>query len=132
MKYDDIINLPHYVSPTRQPMPLAARAAQFAPFAALTGHDAAINETARLTSKRIELSADEQLELSQTLAAVLGGIAQRPEITVVYFQPDALKTGGSYTSLTGTLKKFDEYSRQLIFDGGRFIPLDDILTITPV
>lgn len=91
-RYDDIINLPHHVSTTRSPMPLANRAAQFAPFAALTGHEDAIRETARLTGGRIELSADEQDRLTRRLRHALN--IDGAKITVGYFCPDLAKDGG--------------------------------------
>lgn len=100
-KYDDIINLPHHVSPTRKPMPMEARAAQFAPFAALNGHEDAINETARLTDARTELSPDEQKQLSLTLSLAL---AKDAEVLVTYFLPDPFKSGGRYVQRRGRIK----------------------------
>lgn len=87
-RYDDIINLPHHVSKTRKPMPMINRAAQFAPFAALTGHDEAIAETARQTAPRRILSSDEQEILSKRLAYAIDHIGERPNFTFTYFIPD--------------------------------------------
>ncbi|MDL2205607.1 hypothetical protein LJC33_01700 [Eubacteriales bacterium OttesenSCG-928-N13] len=127
--YDDIINLPHHVSTTRQQMPRANRAAQFAPFAALTGYDSAINETARLTDKRKEL--DEQaiviLELKMNLLAE--AIDECPEVSLTYFQPDEKKKGGAYVTATGALKKIDDYERVFVFIDGKKVALEDVLEI---
>lgn len=127
-KYDDIINLPHHVSPTREPMPMEARAAQFAPFAALTGHNAAISETARLTDRKIELSEDELSALSRTLSQ-LHGMETQPTVTITHFLPDSTKPGGAYVDTTGTIKATDDYERTIVMDNGTRIPLDDIVNI---
>lgn len=125
-RYDDIINLPHHVSETRTPMPMANRAAQFAPFAALTGHDDAIAETARLTSARHELSPAETVKLSRKL---LYALEKEAVITITHFQPDAHKQGGSYRQITGKIKKISQQENLLILTDRRAIPLPDILTI---
>lgn len=126
-EYNDIINLPHHVSPHRKPMSLYDRAAQFAPFAALTGHDDAIDETARITTPRIELSADEQQALTRRLSYA---IAHNTAITVCYFRADAFKDGGAYLTAHGTVKKFDEYRATLTLSDDLVIPLADIHSIT--
>ena len=115
-KYDDIINLPHHVSQTRPQMSMIDRAAQFSPFAALTGYDAAIKETGRLTDTKFE----------QYLQKI---VADRPEITITYFVPDEKKAGGSYTSLTGNLKRIDYYERLFVLTDGTKIQLDEIVDI---
>lgn len=125
-KYDDIINLPHHVSATRTPMSLENRAAQFAPFAALSGHDDAIAETARITIEKPELSAEDLERLSRKL---IYAIEQDAEIRITYFQPDALKQGGSYREICGKVKKIDETDSQLILADHRAIPLDSIIAI---
>lgn len=104
------------------------RAAQFAPFAALTGHDAAIIETARLTSEKIELSVDEAAALSKRLEYVLS-FEESPEITITYFVADNRKSGGSYHQVTGTIKKIDEYESSIILSNGVAIPLTDVVDI---
>lgn len=104
--YDDIINLPHHVSKTRKSMSMEARAAQFAPFAALTGHDAAIAETARKTSSRIDLSADEMATLSRKIAYALS-LTPHPELHVTFFRPDNKKAGGTYITVRGIIKKVE-------------------------
>lgn len=129
-KYDDIINLPHHVSKNRPPMPMRNRAAQFAPFAALTGHDEAISETARLTNSKIELSAEEQGLLSSILSLALESGAT---VTFVYFEKDALKDGGRYVSVRGAIRKIDEIERVIILsDSSTAIPIDDIYDIKDV
>ena len=128
-RYDDIINLPHHVSPNRKPMPLSERAAQFAPFAALTGHGAAISETARLTEGQIELSADEAAKLSRRLQYAITYKDSSPELTVCRFIADRHKQGGAYVTVTGILKKYDEYSRSLLLTDGTVVPVADILAV---
>lgn len=125
-KYDDIINLPHHVSATKTPMSLENRAAQFAPFAALSGHDDAIAETARITSEKPELSMEELGNLSRRLVYA---IEQDAEIRITYFEPDALKQGGSYREISGKVKKIDETDSQLILTDHRALPLDSIIAI---
>ena len=127
--YDDIINLPHHVSTTRPHMPAIDRAAQFAPFAALTGHDAAIKETARLTDERVELDECIKADLSDRLQIIADRIKEHPEIAITYFQPDAKKNGGAYVTAVGTAKKIDEYERIVILTDGTVIPIDEILSI---
>lgn len=125
-RYDDIINLPHHVSKTRKPMSMENRAAQFAPFAALTGHDDAIYETSRLTSSRIELSEDEQVCLTKRLEYAL---QLQSSVNITYFQPDTLKEGGEYITLNGIIKKVDEYESCIILSDKRKIRLADILSL---
>ena len=106
-KYDDIINLPHHVSSTRPHMPMSDRAAQFSPFAALSGYGAAVKETARLTSSRIELAEDARAMLEQKLRLLADTAPDDSIVTITYFQPDTKKTGGSYVTVTGPVKKVD-------------------------
>lgn len=129
-RYDDIIDLPHHVSVNHKPMPIENRAAQFAPFAALTGHDEAIAETARQTGERIELSADEQQALNGRLKYALEHIAERPMLSIEVFYPDARKAGGSYAVITGRLAKFNENDRTLTLTDGREIELGMIVWIS--
>lgn len=125
-RYDDIINLPHHVSKTRTLMSMENRAAQFAPFAALTGHDAAIAETARLTSEKPELSAEEHDKLSRRLVYA---IEKDAIIRITYFQPDSLKQGGSYCQTEGRVKKIDEFDGLIILCDKQSIPLDNVMSI---
>lgn len=121
--YDDIISLPYPRRPQR--MSNYDRAAQFSPFAALTGHDAAIAESARLTEAAIELGEDGIAILNEKLRCLEPGMA----VTVVYFQPDGRKAGGAYIRYTGTVKKPDVYSAALLMDDGTQIPFDRICDI---
>ena len=129
MKYDDIIYLPHHRSKKHAPMPLSDRAAQFSPFAALTGHDAAIKETARLTDKKIELDEYEVAVLDGILQTIKEKLSENPEITVTYFEPDIKKDGGKYVTVTGNVKKMDEYTKFLIMNDGGRIRIEDIIEI---
>lgn len=124
-KYADIINLPHHVSHRYPQMSMADRAAQFSPFAALTGHDAAIAEAARLTEERPVLDEEDKLEISN----VIQEAASHPYIAlnVVYFVPDARKSGGSYAEACGTIKKLEPIERLIILNDGTRIPIDDIV-----
>ena len=124
--YEDIINLPYNGQPDA--MPLANRAAQFAPFAALTGHDAAIAETARTTSARLEQSADRLRELSRRLAYAML-FADSPVLKITYFQPDNRKAGGSYVSVTGSIRKVEQCFNLLTLADNTEIPLDAITAI---
>lgn len=128
-KYDDIFNLPHHVSATRPQMSLENRAAQFSPFAALTGHDAAVKETARLTDRRIGLGESDIADLDLKMQILTEHITDQPEITVTYFQPDTKKDGGAYVAVTGELKKIDEYERIVVLMTGEMIAIDDVLDI---
>lgn len=127
--YDDILHLPHPTSKRHPRMPIADRAAQFSPFAALTGHKAAIEETARVTDRRIELDEDAKEQLDQTLQLLLERIDEQPEITVTWFSPDKKKAGGQYHTATGKLKRIDTQESRLILTDGTQIPLEDLLEI---
>lgn len=127
--YDDIIDQPRHVSTTRPQMSRENRAAQFSPFAALTGYDAAIRETARLTDEKIELGEGAVADLDMKLGILADLIDDLPEIAVTYFQPDEKKSGGSYVTATGTLKKIDEYERAIVLTEGEKILIEDILDI---
>lgn len=128
-KYDDIINLPHPTSQKRPRMSVQDRAAQFSPFAALTGYDAAIRETARLTEERIELNEYEQAVLDQRITLLQEHLKDLPEVTIIYFQPDERKEGGKYRSLTGVVKKIDPYERQLVLADKSKISIESILNL---
>lgn len=128
-RYDDILFMPHPTSARHLRMPLSGRAAIFSPFAALSGHDGAIRETARLTDRRIELEEDERAELDRKQRILEEHLADRPEITVTRFRPDEKKAGGSYERTTGRLKHVDGVARVLVLTDGTRIPMDDILDI---
>lgn len=130
-QYDDIIDLPHHVSKTRPQMPIADRAAQFAPFAALSGHGEAVKETARLTRQRIELDETLKAALDQKLNRVRSELeaGEQPEVSVVYFVPDERKAGGAYEEASGCVRGIDEYRRELTFTDGTRIPVREIIGI---
>ena len=127
--YEDIINLPHPTSPKHPRMSLYDRAAQFSPFAALTGHEKAIEETRRLTEEKMELDEEEKAKLNEKLRILQKNINQNKQITITYFVPDERKTGGAYVTSTGTLKKIDVYNKNLILNGDIIIPMDEIKKI---
>lgn len=127
--YNDIIDLPHHVSPTRPRMPRRDRAAQFAPFAALTGYHAAIEETARLTEKRTELGEYELMELNAGIHLLLERIDEHPQAEITYFKPDERKAGGTYLTVKGRTKKLNECERVILLEDGTRIPFDDIYKI---
>lgn len=126
-KYDDIINLPHHTSPGRPRMSVLDRAAQFSPFAALTGYDTAVTETARLTDRRMELDEYEKAVLDERLQLLQKHLSEQPEVTITYFQPDERKAGGAYLSVAGSIKKIDNYARSVIMTDGVKIPIEEIV-----
>ena len=128
-QYDDIINLPHHVSATRPQMSMMDRAAQFSPFAALTGYDAAIKETGRLTDDKIIMDEEGLNILNMKFQILIDNLFEEPEITITYFKPDERKSGGTYIEVTGTVKKFDEFERQIMMQDGTKIPMDDVLDV---
>lgn len=128
-KYDDIINLPHHVSKKHPRMSLEARSAQFAPFAALTGYDEVIRETARLTNKRIEINEELKAILDEKLLLIKEQIYTKPNINVTYFVPDSKKDGGKYVSVTGKVLKIDEYKQKIILENKIEIPISEIIEI---
>ena len=127
--YDDIIDLPHHVSATRPQMSMMDRAAQFSHFAALTGYDAAIKETARLTDQKIDLDDYEKEEINDKIQLITEHLGEDFEVVITYFQPDSRKAGGAYVDAVGIVKKIDEYDRVIILQDGKKIPIDDILDI---
>ena len=126
-QYDDIIRLPHHVSSSRPRMSAIDRAAQFSPFAALTGYDTSIKESARLTDARIELDDSQKEEISEKLRLVTGQLDA--EIKITYFLPDTKKTGGKYVLAAGAVKKVDEYERMIIMGDGKQIPIDEVIDV---
>lgn len=125
-KYDDIIHLPRHVSASHPPMSLHDRAAQFSPFAALTGHAGAVRETARHTQERMELSEDERAELDEKIRMIQECMDAHPEISVTYFQPDQRKKGGAYVEAVGSIKKIDGYEQVIVMEGGKRIPMGQV------
>jgi hypothetical protein len=131
-QYNDIIDLPHHQSATRPHMTLHDRAAQFSPFAALTGYDDAVKETARLTDNKEELDEYRKEELNERLSMIYDTLDEQPEVSVTYFLPDKKKSGGAYVTVTGSVKKIDEYEHLVIMRDGTKIPIDDIYEISSV
>lgn len=125
-EYDDIIDLPRPKS-RHEPMPMSDRAAQFSPFATLTGYGDAIDETARLTDVRIELTEAERAELDykQQYLSTLDA----PTVSVTYFVPDERKSGGAYVTHTGALKRIDEVERAMVFADGTRVDMDEVVGI---
>lgn len=128
-RYDDIIHLPHHQSGTRPHMSLHDRAAQFSPFAALTGYDAAVEEAARLTEQKLELSEEEKAAIGAKLTEIKEHIKERPEVTVTYFVPDERKAGGTYVTVTGTVRRIDEFERVVVMQDQSRIGIDDIIVL---
>ena len=128
-KYNEIMGLPHHVSKTRPQMPMSNRAVQFAPFAALTGYDAAIKETGRLTDERIELDVEALSALDMKYQLLMDAFDDAPEVAITYFQPDERKAGGKYITATGAVKKVDDFERRITMQDGAKIPMDDVLSI---
>lgn len=126
-RYDDIIDLPHHVSATRPHMELSDRAAQFSPFAALTGYESAVREAARLTDQRVELDENAREALDKKLAVLEGQLAERPGVTVTYFVPDERKEGGSYVTVSGRVKRIRGDEGTLVFEDGRRVGVGDIV-----
>ena len=129
-QYEDIIGLPHHRSATRPRMAREDRAAQFAPFAALNGYEAAIRETGRLTDTAAELMEGGAALVDEGLRAIRQRMEEQPEITVTYFRPDERKAGGAYLTVTGRVRKFMEYERTLSLHDGTMIPFDQIYELT--
>jgi len=127
--YDDIIDLPHHVSQKHPRMSMLNRAAQFSPFAALTGYDAAIQESACQTERKVELGEDAKAEISEKLRYLRDIEAEHPIVTLTYFIPDARKEGGEYVSLTAKVKRIDEFCQAVLLTDGGSIPIDDILEV---
>lgn len=127
--YEDIINLPHHVSSRHPQMSPLNRAAQFSPFAALTGHEAAIRETERLTEEFAELDEDRRELLDEQIRWIQENLSSQPEVEVTYFRPDERKSGGAYVTIQGRVKKIDSFARRLLFTDQREIPIEYIYAI---
>lgn len=145
VRYEDMLDLPHPVSSTHPQMPLANRAAQFSPFAALTGYDGQITEAARLTTEKIELSEEEKSRLDEKLQMIQEHIATQSQesctenaaglVSITCFHQDTHKTGGKYVTISGTVKRIDAYQREVVFfaengiSDGDSVAINDILDI---
>ena len=128
-KYDDIINLSHHVSSRHPQMPMMNRAAQFSPFAALTGYDDAVRETARLTDEKIELDEYEKEELDRKIQWIGSHLDEHIPVSITYFQPDDKKAGGAYEEIVDTVRKINVYEHEILLSGGTRIPMEDILLL---
>lgn len=127
--YNDIINNPHHTSKTRKRMSQSNRAAQFAPFAALTGYDAAIGEASRITETKIELDDKTKEILNMKLSFLKNHIKDRPYVTITYFVPDPKKDGGAYVDYSGNIRVIDELKHSIIFTDRTTISIDVIYDI---
>lgn len=127
--YDDIIHLPHHVSKRHPQMSLYNRAAQFAPFAALTGYEEAIIETARLTAPKVDMMEDNQQLLDRKLALLSRSLREQPTVSITYFQPDKKKTGGQYLTVTGVIKTIRDSERVILMADGKRVSIDTIINI---
>lgn len=127
--YEDIIDLPHHVSASHPQMSRMNRAAQFSPFAALTGYHEAIEETGRRTDGRMELDEDVKEVIDGKLRMIQEQITMHPEVAVTYFLPDEKKDGGCYVTVRGCVKKIDRYGQTVVLQDGTRIPVEEILGI---
>ena len=128
-KYGDILNLPHHQSKVHPQMSIYDRAAQFSPFAALTGLGAAISETARLTDEKIEQDEEQLNILNNKFAILRANIASQPVVTITYFVKDLRKDGGEYVTISGVIKKIDDYQKIIVMQDNIIISIDDIADI---
>ncbi len=128
-QYDDIIDLPHHRSTRHPHMPVHNRAAQFMPFAALSGYDAIIAETARITQERITLSDDEKDALDKRLHNVLLHKNTHPQVSLTVFEPDKYKSGGAYVTVEGYITRVDSERRTIVIDGHTPVLIDDIIAL---
>ena len=131
-KYDDMLPLSRPASPKRARMSVTDRGAQFSPFAALVGYDAAIAETARLTDFQLELTEGAKAELNGILCSLAEAVHERPEVRITWFVPDERKAGGAYVTALGCVKKVDAYRKMLVLTEGREIPFGCIYEIEQV
>ena len=127
--YNDILHLPHPVSRKHPRMAVADRAAQFSPFAALTGYDDAVREAARLTDRRLELDEYEQQALNDRLQQILSRLPKQPVVRITYFRPASCKEGGAYVTVNGVIKRLDTVEREIRLVDGTRIPIEDIWDI---
>ncbi len=128
-KYADIIALPHHISASRKHMSLYERAAQFSPFAALTGHDEALQETARLTDGKPDLDESEKLIISQKLQMIINLLPTKTEVSVTHFVPDGKKSGGKFFVSSGYIRKFDSFSRKIVMSDKSEIIVENIINL---
>lgn len=130
-QYDDIINLPHHRSEKHPRMAMLSRAAQFAPFAALTGYEESVEEAARYTDRKTEAEGCREEELDEALRELLANIRKKPAVRATFFVPDSRKEGGAYRTWAGRVKKIDEISRSIIFTDGLAVRFEDLFSLEP-
>lgn len=130
-RYDDILYMPHHQSSERQKMSLHDRAAQFAPFAALSGHEAAIEETARLTQERIVPDESRIQQINAKLSNIAAHLKEGPVVSITYFKPDSRKSGGAYLTDIGVVKKVDAVEQVVVMESGVRIPMEHIVGLLP-
>lgn len=128
--YDDIINLPHHTSTKHPQMSIEARAAQFAPFAALTGYEDEVKETARLTNEKIELDEEAKSILDNKIQMLLEQLSSRFNVSFTFFLPDDRKSGGRYEIISGIVKKIDDYKQVIVLEDKTEIPINEIVDIS--
>ena len=127
--YEDIVDLPHHVSKKHPQPTMADRAARFTPFAAITGYEEMVLEEARVTDERIEMDESSKAALNEKLNMILEFIDEQPEVSITYFEPDKRKAGGAYVTVTGTVKRIDEYEHLVIMTDGKKINIDEIYNL---
>ena len=129
MKYEEILNVPRWEPRSRVRMPMEKRAAQFQPFDPLEGYSDEVEETARFTDAERWLDETSVKLINRQLAELAQRIREQPGVTVTFFEPDGRKSGGAYRTVTGNVKKLDEYGGQMVLTDGTVIPLERILSI---
>lgn len=127
--YSDIINLPHHVSKVHPRMTMSERAAQFSPFAALTGHHEAVKETARIVDQKLDLDESQKLIINSKLNSIKEHIKEYPEISITYFKQDNKKIGGAYITINNKVRKVDDYKKLIVLENGINILFEDIYSI---
>ncbi len=128
-KYEDIIKLPHHVSKRHPQMSLEARSAQFAPFAALTGYEDVVKETARLTNEKKEITEEVKAVLDERIQIIQKNICTKPKVICTYFEPDKKKNGGKYITIEGRVQKIDKYNHVMVLEDKTEIKISEIIQI---
>lgn len=131
-KYEDIISLPHHISEARKHMSPYDRAAQFSPFAALTGHDEALKETARLTDRKPDIDENEKLIISEKLQMIMNKTLPETKVSIIHFVPDEKKSGGAYLKTEGFIRKYDSFARKIIMSDKETIDIDAVVSVDVV
>lgn len=127
--YEDIVNLPRHISKVHPQATMADRAARFSPFAAISGYEDMVKEAARVTEERIDITDATKELLNEKLNMIIEFLDEEPEVTITYFEPDKKKDGGAYISITGTVKRIDEYERIVLMSDDKKIRIDEIYAI---